>query len=136
MAPNSSAEPEERLRLFLKAMEGWEADTWRGMKEAERTSTPSSYDELARKRLVPIFQDFCTRKKRPYGRVENLSVTSPSDYCTTNLVLETRKALPRRVVIITRASKGRATFNFVYVLLKQSDQGFVVNRKNVGAEGW
>jgi len=131
----SQDQPEERLRLFIIAMEKWESESWQAMKQAERTSNPKSYEDPARRRLIAIFQEFCTPKERPYGRVDNLSLANPSDYCSTKLVLTPRKLSPRRgVFVATSAQRGLVT-QWVFVMLKQDGRWLVDNKKATNANG-
>ena len=128
-------EPEEQLRRFIEAMEKWETETWKAMKEAERTSSPDSYEQAARQHLVTIFEEFCTPKRRAHGRIENLSVASPSDYCTRNLNLAARQSTPRRAVFTATSSRRGIASKFVYVLLNQDGRWLVDNKKVINDDG-
>ena len=128
-------QPEEQLRLFIETMEKWESESWKAMKAAERTASPKSYEEAARQLLVSIFQKFCTPKKRTYGRVDNLSLAQPSDYCSQNLVLAARESSPRRAVFVATSARRGWASKWVFVLLKQGGRWLVDNKKGISDDG-
>lgn len=131
----SHDQPEARLRLFIEAMEKWESESWRAMKQAERAPFPNNYEGPARQRLITIFQEFCTPKKRAYGRVDNLSLAHPSDYCSAKLVLTTRQSSSRRVVfVVTSARRGWGS-QWVFVLLKQGGRWLLDSKKTINEDG-
>ena len=116
-------------------MEKWESESWQAMKQADRTSNPKSYEEPARRRLITIFQEFCTPKERPDGRLNDLSLANPSDYCSSKLVLTLRKSSPRRAVFVaTSAQRGLVT-QWVFVMLKQDGRWLVDKKKAVNLNG-
>ena len=136
MNTNSAQEqPEERLRQFIHAMEKWETESWQAMRKAERTSTPDSYEMPARQQLNAIFQEFCTAKKRTYGREDDLSLANPSDYCSKKLVLTARKTSARRIEFVASSAQRGLVTKWVFVLLKVDGHWFVDNKKAINEDG-
>ena len=96
---------------------------------------PGNYQSAARESLIRIFDEFCTPKHRAYGRIENLSIANPSDYCCEHLSLEPRQTTGRRAVFVAASARRGLASKFVYVLLKQNGRWLVDNKKVINDDG-
>ncbi len=129
------------LYAFFKAMNEWEVSYVRRQKAAGKQSKGGMVTEevweACREDCRQIFSQYCTPKKRAYGRPENVSAGSPPDYeadprqePVTSIETPTR----RRIVIETR-QEFNVKYRCQYVLLKKGDRWLIDNKKIWGA-GW
>ncbi|MBB6053145.1 NTF2 fold immunity protein [Armatimonas rosea] len=136
--------PEDVLKEFIIAMNAWETSTWQAYQEAKDNGDQIAYAifEDSKEPLKTIFEKYCTRRDRPYGRYSENSLPSfshPSDYDPENEhIVEVIYASPRRVIISThKPNKALPSARTVteYVLLKKAGEWRVDNKKILYDDG-
>lgn len=126
---------------FFGAMNEWGIQCVKRFDEAERQSpdevVANEVWKACQEDCRKVFDQYCTPKKRDYGRPENISVGGPPDYMAdpdqepiTAIETPTR----RRILIETKQEFG-VEYRCQYVLLKKGDKWLIDNKKFWDA-GW
>ncbi|MBV9850147.1 MAG: hypothetical protein JO250_10780 [Armatimonadetes bacterium] len=122
--------PEEVLRGFWTEMHLWEWDAYRTMPGPSTAPVEVSrrHRERAGAEMAPIFEKYCTPKRRIYGQGIDRSIGSPPEYDpdATAIVDVTYESLVR-VVVKTERRTGRHA-KHIFVLLKRGGRWLIDNR--------
>lgn len=111
-----NADPITVLRNFILAMNLWELDC----AQHKRDKGTGHIDfAMLQARQDAIFQQFCTTKPRPQGRLGSFS-TPPTYDPSETLVSEERNG-KRAVLITRRAASGSLQYEVQYILLKKQN---------------
>jgi hypothetical protein len=125
--------PVDRLKGFLAAMNQWKRQAHQARQAAKHTANPESYWPTVIEGMNAVFAEFCTPRKRPYGR--NGAFSNPPEYDPeTETILEVIEDSSRRVRIITQQATGFKN-KCQYVLLKQKGQWYIDNRRIIYSDG-
>ncbi|MCA9102492.1 MAG: hypothetical protein KDA63_15125 [Planctomycetales bacterium] len=129
------------LFAYFKAMNEWATQCSSQYNVAERQSPSGNVAEELwqtwHDECRAIFDQFCTPKKRAYGRPDNISVGRPPDYMPEpddEPITGVETPTKRRIVIETKQSFGMKE-RCQYVLVKNGDRWLVDSKKKWGA-GW
>jgi hypothetical protein len=125
--------PREVLLSFIKAMHDWENEAWEASRRARNEADPAAYIAHVQQRMNDIFTEYCTAKKRSYGRLG--SFQHPPEYDPgTEQILQVVEESPRRVLIHTQQQTGFGN-HCQYVLIKQRGEWRIDNRRIVHDDG-
>jgi hypothetical protein len=126
------SKPEEVLCAFWREMYEWELEAARSYSRNRSNGTMEQWPEQMQASWKPIFEKYCTKKKRV--RSEYRSIGTPFYYDPRyENILEVTYTSTRRVLIKTQqVEKVKGEFipmgEYFYVLLKQRGKWLVDNR--------
>jgi hypothetical protein len=123
--PRAEREPAEVLRGFIAAMHQWERECAR-IQEKEGGGLVVHFNQPS---LAVIFDEFCTPRTRPYGRLGMFTI--PPEHDLHDAVGEVQPIEPRRVEIETVRPAPRAE-QVHYVLLKVGGMWLVDSKTRNG----
>lgn len=126
------SKPEDVLRAFWEEMNKWELEAARSYSRSRSNGTLEEWDEQMRTTWKPIFQKYCTTKKRVYGECRTIGTPFHYDPNMEN-ILEVTYTSPKRVLIKTRrVEKVKKEFivtgEYFYALLVQHGKWLIDNR--------
>jgi hypothetical protein len=122
-------EPEDVVRSFIVAMNRWENESARIFDAWE--ITPEHFNREAQEQ---VFNEFCTPKKRKYGRLG--SFQQPPEYDPVlEDVMDSRTVSKSRVEVDTVRREMNTKTNYTYVLLKKGGAWLIDSLKREG-ENW
>ena len=126
--------PEKVLWAFCTAMCHWEREALRALPNPEDDAAWRRYWEQINASWRPIFDKYCTPRKRVYGQ-RRYSVGTPTQYQPrAERILEVSYKSPYRVVISTERTKGFEGI-YQYVLVRRGGRWLVDNRKKIDPDG-
>ncbi len=70
--------PDAIVTAFIEAMHVWEVNAWAASRRARGTPQAEDYQVEVSAACDRVFAQFCTPRKRPYGR--NASFSKPPEY--------------------------------------------------------
>lgn len=123
--------PTEVLCSFFAEMNRWEVEAWKLLKQSGDSENEKSWSEIQMS-WKPIFEEFCTKKKRVYGSHRSLS--RPLTYDPQNEeILNINYDKTDKVVIKTTRKKGFPQ-EFCYVLFKKNNKWLIDNKYYFGSD--
>jgi len=122
------------VAAFIRAMNTWEENAWRSMRAASETWTPESYWPGIVASLKLVFDEFCTDRERPNGRLG--SYQHPPEYNPATEHVRDSQSLGRKARVDTerRAILGGGTLR--YTLVRRGDRWLIDNVKRRNGDGW
>lgn len=135
--PNEIEAATSTLHSFFDVMKHWEESCVHNKPPDKEDGSldMEAYDKFCSAQLEAcwkIFAKFCTKKKRAYGRPDNLSYAQPSDYDrNSHQITEAEQETRSRIAIYTKEDDRR----FKFVLLKKGST-WLVDHKKIWIDGW
>jgi hypothetical protein len=116
-------QPKEVVENFIKAMNKWEI-------HAAKSKVPDW--PTMKVELQKVFDEFCTKKERKTGRLENLTYSSPPEYDPKNqIVTEIIQEKSNKVFIYTEmTSEILGDYQYCYVVFKKDDKWLIDSKKS------
>lgn len=119
--------PESVVRKFISAMNTWEI-------ESHNLSKQGKGFEIITENMNKIFELYCTKKERPYGR--NGSYQRPPEYDPeTETIIKSTVEKQNKALVITSRNAILGGGIYKYVLYKKSGKWLIDNLKFEESEG-
>jgi len=121
-------EGELRLQKFIVAMNEWELESYPLLTQCEANEANETHKAklLVKKKLDFIFDFFCTKRIRKYGRQAALDCGEPPEYSPCEVILEHHQE-NKKLVIYTQQNLGFKS-KFRYTLVYKNKE-WLIDRK-------
>jgi len=129
-------DPASVVEAYIVSMNRWEIESWKAMRSVKESDDPSSYQDEVKRKEKEIFEYFCTKKERKYGRQG--SFQKPPEYdpesekILSTTIVEDRKA----AIVETERDSVLGGGTYRYKLYRREGKWLIDNLKHEYEGKW
>lgn len=129
-------EPTSVVSAFIAAMNKWEIESWNAMQAARESEKPFSYQEGVSMRMKKIFDLYCTKKERKYGRLGSFQQPPVYDLSMEKIISIAIDEKSIKAVVESEREAILSGGKYRYVLFRKNGKWLIDNLKHERNRKW
>jgi len=123
-------DPASVVSSFIAEMNYWEMDSWKAMRLSRDSVNPDTYQHNVRAAVDIIFDKYCTKKERPYGRQASFQKPPEYDPEKEHIISVQIESNKNKAFIETEREAVLGGGRFLYVLFRKEGKWLIDNLKH------